>query len=425
MIRQTVIEHSEPSSNGHGARFLFYSHDGFGLGHTRRNLAIAAALTQICPGSSVLLASGADDVHRLGLPPGVEALKLPAVRKIKNDQYVARRLRVEMAEIRAIRAALLEAAVKSFRPEVVLVDKHVLGAGGEFLNGLLALQAYGGRAVLGLRDILDEREAVLKDWTGNGVAEAIAQFYDRVLIYGARGVFDPVTEYDMPEALVPRISFCGYVVNSDLHAPLTDTPLFLTPQQSDRSIVLATTGGGEDGYALLETFIRAAEGSAWQGVVIGGPLAPEGQLTQLRAMAAQAGVIFNTFVPRLPVLFDSIDALVCMGGYNTLSEAMFQGMPTVCVPRVTPRSEQLLRARAFERMGLLRAVHPAELNAKSLRDQVQAALGLSRPELRNRVRTTLKFDGARNAAAELLDLARIAKTPREVKAKSALRVGVQ
>ena len=30
-----------------GARFLFYSHDGLGLGHTRRNLAIAAALTEI------------------------------------------------------------------------------------------------------------------------------------------------------------------------------------------------------------------------------------------------------------------------------------------------------------------------------------------------------------------------------------------
>ena len=27
-------------------RFLFYSHDGLGLGHTRRHLAIAKALTQ-------------------------------------------------------------------------------------------------------------------------------------------------------------------------------------------------------------------------------------------------------------------------------------------------------------------------------------------------------------------------------------------
>ena len=34
----------DTTPDGRSLRFLFYSHDGMGLGHTRRNLAIAAAL---------------------------------------------------------------------------------------------------------------------------------------------------------------------------------------------------------------------------------------------------------------------------------------------------------------------------------------------------------------------------------------------
>src|SRR6266516_2281024 len=94
-------------------RFLFYSHDGLGLGHTRRNLAIAAALVERCPQASVLLASGTDDAHRLGLPPRVEVLKLPGLRKSANDEYASRRLPVQKDDIRHLRSALLEAAVRS------------------------------------------------------------------------------------------------------------------------------------------------------------------------------------------------------------------------------------------------------------------------------------------------------------------------
>ena len=90
-------------------RFLFYSHDGMGLGHTRRHLAIASALTELAPDTSVMLATGADEINRLGLPPQVEVLKLPALRKIANGQYVSRRLRIPTADIRALRAALLTA----------------------------------------------------------------------------------------------------------------------------------------------------------------------------------------------------------------------------------------------------------------------------------------------------------------------------
>ena len=129
------------------------------------------------------------------------------------------------------------------------------------------------------------------------------------------------------------------------------------------------------------------------------------ELSLLRAQAAAAEVVLHTFLPRLPARFDSIDALVCMGGYNTLTEAMSRSVPTVCVPRVVPRTEQLIRARAFAHLGFLRLLHPQDLSAESLRAQLRGALDTPRGRVAERVRAVLSFDGAEVAARELLALA--------------------
>lgn len=386
-------------------RFLFYSHDGMGLGHTRRNLAIAAALVDLCPQALVLLASSTDDAHRLGLPPRVEVLKLPGLRKTANDEYESRRLPVHTDEIRELRASLLEAAVKSFRPAVVLVDKHPFGARGEFRAGLKALKERGGKAVLGLRDILDEPAVVRREWAAHRLQERIGEFYDRIFVYGERSVFDPVAEYGLPQPVERRACYCGYVVNRDRPSPAAEVPEELRRACRQGPIVLATTGGGEDGFALLQAFIAAAAGAPWRGVAIAGPMTPEDDLALLHGQAARAGVSLHPFIPRLPTLFASLEALVCMGGYNTLAEAALHAVPTVCVPRVAPRSEQLIRARAFERLGLLRLLQPGELDPASLGDAVGAMRAIPRAVVRERVEGTLSFDGARIAAQELLDLA--------------------
>ena len=100
-----------------------------------------------------------------------------------------------------------------------------------------------------------------------------------------------------------------------------------------------------------------------------------------------------------------VDALVCMGGYNTLVEAVSRNTPVVCVPRVTPRTEQLIRAEAFARLGLLNVLLPAELTPDSLRARITGVLAVSRRTLARRVNKVMQFDGAQQAAQHLLALA--------------------
>lgn len=387
-------------------RFLFYSHDGLGLGHTRRNLAIATALVELAPEASVLLVTGADYVARLGLPPQVDILKLPGLRKIANGEYTARHLNIPVAEIRGLRSDMLTTAVKSYFPSVVLVDKHPFGASGEFRTGLEELRKQGGRAALGLRDILDEPKYVLEEWRPMRMQHRITTYYDEVFVYGQRSIFDASAAYEFPPSMAERTHFCGYVENEETDADLADVKLpFPTREDRVRPVVLATTGGGEDGFATLEAFVRAAADAPWQGVVITGPMTPDSEASTIKRLAEENGVIVRKFLPHLSALFWSVDALVCMGGYNTLCEAVSKGVPTVCVPRIVPRTEQLIRANAFQKLGLLRTIRPDQLNVEHLRAEIDNALKQSRQQLLARAQKHLSFDGARQAARRLLALA--------------------
>ena len=170
-------------------RFLLYSHDALGLGHVRRNVVIAGALVERCPDASVLLATSVDHVDDLGVPDGVDVMRLPALRKVDNGRYTPRRLTIPGADLTALRSGILAAAVESFRPSVLLVDKQPLGVGGELHAALRRLREGGGRAVLGLRDILDEPAAVRAEWTPEQT-RLVLEHYPRVLVYGSESVFD-------------------------------------------------------------------------------------------------------------------------------------------------------------------------------------------------------------------------------------------
>ncbi len=382
------------AAGGSGGRFLLYSHDGLGLGHTRRNLAIARALVTLAPEATVLLATGADEINRYGVPPQVEVLKLPSLRKLANNHYDSRYLRVSAEKILRIRASLLRAAVESFQPQVLLADKHPLGVGGELVPALAEHRRHGGRTALGLRDILDEPEVVIAEWQAHRLQAAIERHFDEVLIYGQPEIFDAVGEYRFSRELAERAHYCGYVSNV--------ASVAARPRTGKAALVLATPGGGEDGYALVANFITAARCAPWKGWAITGPMMPETEQQELRNLGGQQNVQIDTFLPNLARELADISSVVCMGGYNTLTEVAALGLRAVCVPRNQPRREQLIRARAFAQLGLLRMITPDELTPELLRKAIDASLHAGPP---SGAHDCLRLDGATESARRLLRLA--------------------
>jgi len=256
-------------------RFFFYSHDGMGLGHVRRQIAIAAALHKLAPDAHILLATSADEVASLGLPPNVDTLKLPGLRKIANAEYSSRRLGLPKTQILNLRSGILLQAVKGFVPDVVLVDKHPFGAGGELEPALEAAKSAGAQLVLGLRDILDDPAAVKKEWEREQMQQRLCEYFDLVLIYGLRAIFDPIEAYELSAALAARSRYCGYVVNQGKSAWCPGECLHLDGVNlTTKPTVLCTVGGGEDGFVLLKTFAHACAEGGWRGVAITGPMLP-------------------------------------------------------------------------------------------------------------------------------------------------------
>src|SRR5687768_3000902 len=107
-----------------------------GLGHTRRNLVLAAAVESLAPHASVLTVTGVREANDLGRSSRTEILSLPGLRKVANGHYVPRRLAVPMPDLIALRSGIIESAVREFRPDVMLVDRHPLGINGELRAAL-------------------------------------------------------------------------------------------------------------------------------------------------------------------------------------------------------------------------------------------------------------------------------------------------
>ncbi|MEZ6037853.1 MAG: hypothetical protein R3F29_10260 [Planctomycetota bacterium] len=167
-------------------RVLTYSHDSFGLGHLRRSVTLATAMVARGPHVQALCLTGSPVPDLFELPERCDLVKLPSIGKDADGAYVARRLPISAQAITALRSDLITATVRSFRPDLLLVDHTASGPGDELLPVLRRLRHENlqTRVVLGLRDVLDAPLAAREELRRTGLFETVRSFYDHVLVYG-------------------------------------------------------------------------------------------------------------------------------------------------------------------------------------------------------------------------------------------------
>src|SRR5439155_327256 len=95
-------------------------------------------------------------------------------------------------------------------------------------------------------------------------------------------------------------------------------------------------------------------------VLVTGPFMPTRERTLLQARATPACRV----VPEADTLelMAAADAILGMGGYNSVIEALAAARPLVIVPRATHKVEQQIRAETLAAQGLAQWVHPKDLN---------------------------------------------------------------
>ena len=105
------------------------------------------------------------------------------------------------------------------------------------------------------------------------------------------------------------------------------------------------------------------------------------------------------FDPDFVAAVHAANAVVSMGGYNSLAESVYFGKRPIVVPRVPGSEEQVLRAEGFARLGLATVVGPHSLSASALWQAIDDEL--SRADVPT---PALKFDGLDQIARELAGL---------------------
>ena len=384
MNRQSPLatEVSALASTPGPLRIALYSHDTMGLGHTRRNLLIAQSLSTAFPQADILLVTGTRLTGSFSLPKKVDCLTLPSLHKDQEGKYGSKHLGLSLEHLIQLRGNIIQSALQAFAPDVFIVDNVPRGAVNELDTVLEQLAGSHTKLVLGLRDVLDEPEAVWQQWRKLGNQETIQRYFHAVWIYGDPMVYNTVRAYELSESLGHKTHFVGYLDQrerlrgqrerlrdgSEQHGPSSDMGL---PQGR---LALCLVGGGQDGQALAEAFAAAALPEGMVGLIVTGPYMPAAAKQYLHSLASPNLRIVE-FVEEPTLLLQQAERVVAMGGYNTVMELLSFEKHALVVPRIKPRLEQLIRAERLQELGLLQVLQPEQLSPQAISAWLAQDLG--------------------------------------------------
>lgn len=381
-----------------------------GMGGACSSLSIASHLSDAFPGTSFLVLTDLPVFGRFKLPRNLDYVHIPRVAAgIPAAEEPTSRLDSNAAVLE-IRRNVISAAVESYGPHFVIVDRLPLGIECELYEPLTELRRRDSRVriVAGLRDLVGDPALVRAAWAHQGggasIDEVFDEVFDEVWLYGARQVFG--SEFD-PSADFPNVVYMGYLRHEfalkEARSKLVNEGVSL-----ERPLVLVTVGGGREGYRLVDHFFSYLESRDiepdFETHVVCGPLMSTAEKKALDARAARlAGVSIDRFHKDLTPYVRSASVVVSTFGYNTACQILSFRKRAVVVPRMQPNRDELLRARAFDAHGLVEMIHPDALVPALLGEKVLDALNGGGQSVNTNGYHVAPLDGLENIAKRIIE----------------------
>jgi predicted glycosyltransferase len=373
-------------------RLMVYSHDTFGLGNIRRMLAICKHVHSSIEDLSILIVSGSPMLQSFRVEPGIDYIKLPCLKRTDLGELGVRFLDLDLSEIVRLRRELILSTVRSYRPDVLFVDKKPDGLAGELEPSLRHIKCSlsSTRIHLVLRDILDSSRVTIDDWTRHGYHNILRWYYDAVLVLGDQRIFDVCEEYQFPQDLREKVHHCGYVARQLPRRSRSEVRREFGLGERE-NLVLVTAGGGQDGYQLFSASLaatsRLAKSFPLKTLLVTGPeLSTEQSQDLARAQSENLRII--EFTEDLMSYMNAADVVISMAGYNTICELLTLAKRSIVVPRVKPVEEQKIRAERLGGLGAFRMILPGDLTPQTLGSALNDELQLAQ----NRVPVSARID---------------------------------
>ena len=319
-----------------------------GIGHLAMSSTIAMALRSI---SHVTMFSGGRPVEGYLAPSGVDFVQLPAIRKDRADAAsTAVDPGYTMAEIERMRSKLLVENYRRIKPRIVIIEHFPFSAGrwGETLNELFeAINKEQHRPIVICSIRTYPRWGAATDTDYGWINEQLRVNFSCVLHHADSNLF-PLTSL-------------GYYIQSALsgvsvwQTGFIRRPLIQMDHDRPSNGLLLTVGGGSTpGAKFLKRWINAARAGApdlFPINVVCGPWMDASDRKIIRLEEA-ANITIHDWVVNMDELISSSGGVVCLGGYNSLVEALSLEKPVLAFP-LDDRGDQTFQINALHSQGML------------------------------------------------------------------------
>jgi predicted glycosyltransferase len=339
----------------------------YGIGHFVRMVELARGLSDRF---DMYLLNGGEPVPNYNIPAEISCLQIPAI----YSEEMLQQLRpvdrsMDLRQCYAMRSAMIADLVSAITPDLLITEHFPFGP--LFESEVLSLISHVKTCNPRSKVVSSVRDIILAE--GGGARDAytcslLNHWYDLVLVHGDPRIVPFTTSFPLAREIQIPCHYTGYIVKSiQPVAPPRDLP-----------ILLVSVGGGRMGGELLYRVLEAHEAIAHQWhhqlVMFTGAFQQDAQ--RLNAYLHENGLRHVTVrqfdEERYRQTLAAASAVICMGGYNSLLEAVSLGRPVLIYNRVFygNNQEQNLRMARFEQAGLVHIINSDDLTPTNLAKRV-------------------------------------------------------
>lgn len=384
---------------------MFYCQYLSGMGHLIRSTEIVRSLVK---NFQVYFINGGPAIEGFELPPEVKSIQLPALWLEDGEFRVADSCK-SVEDIQEIRKNQLVNFFKKVQPDCLITEFFPFGR-HMLLFELLPLLEYikstapSTKIICSLRDVIGKLSNEQEETT---ICYLMNKYFDLLLFHSDAKFQTFADSFIRHQDIKCQITHTGFITQ-----PLKENFSNLEDlwDKADLNItkILVSVGGGRIGYELLEAVIETSailtKKLKHKIQIFTGPFMPEEKVLKLQQSALiQPHIKIAKYTPHLIEYMETADISISLSGYNTAMNIISTGVRAIVVPlsHNEQDKEQFQRTQKLEKLGIVEAVHPNNLEPAYLAKKIINCLE-NKPAQVNK--QTFDLKGADNTTTFLQNL---------------------
>lgn len=367
-------------------RIIIHCQYVYGIGHFVRAVELASFLSE---SFNVFLLNGGEPIMNYAVPDEVFYFQMPSIYKDENsNQLIPVDSSLDLKKCFVMRSAMIEQLVGVICPDILITEHFPFGLlfETEVMNLIKHIKSNNpnSKIVSSVRDVIESENGGEKDAF---ICALLNKWYDAILVHSDERIVPFKASFPMADQIKVPLYHTGYVVQR------------ISPSRLENSlpILLVSIGGGRMGNELLYAMIEAHKliTCHWQHklVLFIGAFQRDDQMLQSVVNKNDMTNIMlmpfdkNAYLQNLA----KASAVVCMGGYNSVLEAVSTGVPVLIYNRkfLGNNKEQELRSTLFQKFGLVASFGEEDLAQEKLATKIIDIIKNT-----NRHYQNIKFNGA-------------------------------